>query len=92
MPVEPGYTGHTTYYMGMTANLPLLDPLRYVPVVGNPLADLLQPDLTYLVNWGYGNPAYGYSTGPANVPSMSRPSVPVARVAVPPRSSSQGAH
>jgi hypothetical protein len=23
--------------------------------------------LTYLVNWGYGNPAYGYSTGPANV-------------------------
>jgi hypothetical protein len=37
--------------------------------VGNPLADLVQPDLTYLVNWGYGNPAYGYSTGPANVPT-----------------------
>jgi hypothetical protein len=69
LPVDSTSTGHTTYYMGMTPNLPLLDPLRYIPVVGNPLADLLQPDLTYLVNWGYGNPAYGYSTGPANVPT-----------------------
>jgi hypothetical protein len=43
--------------------------VRSIPVIGNPLADLLQPDLTYLVNWGYGNPAFGYSTGPANVPT-----------------------
>jgi len=50
-----------------TANLPLLDPVRIIPLIGNPIADLLQPDLTYLVNWGYGNPAFGYSTGPANV-------------------------
>ncbi|HUH71299.1 MAG TPA: PE-PPE domain-containing protein [Mycobacterium sp.] len=57
----------TNYYMIPTANLPLLDPIRAIPVIGNPIADLLQPDLTYLVNWGYGNPAYGYSTGPANV-------------------------
>ncbi len=57
----------TTYYMIPTQNLPLLDPVRAIPYLGNPLADLLQPDLTYLVNWGYGNPAYGYSTGPANV-------------------------
>ena len=69
LPTSPGYTGHTTYYMGLTPNLPLLEPLRQVPVVGNPMADLLQPDLTYLVNWGYGNPLYGYSTGPANVPT-----------------------
>jgi PE-PPE domain len=59
----------TTYYMIPTENLPLLDPLRSVPVVGNPLADLLQPDLTYLVNLGYGDPLYGWSTGPANVPT-----------------------
>ena len=59
----------TTYYMIPTQNLPLLEPLRAIPVVGNPLADLLQPDLRYLVNWGYGNPAFGYSTGPANVPT-----------------------
>jgi PE-PPE domain/PE family len=57
----------TTYYMIPTQNLPLLEPLRAIPYIGNPLADLLQPDLTYLVNWGYGDPAYGYSTGPANV-------------------------
>jgi hypothetical protein len=57
----------TTYYMIPTQNLPLLDPVRAIPYLGNPLADLLQPDLTSLVNWGYGNPAYGYSTGPANV-------------------------
>jgi hypothetical protein len=59
----------TTYYMIPTQNLPLLDPVRAIPYLGNPLADLLQPDLTSLVNWGYGNPAFGYSTGPANVPT-----------------------
>ena len=57
----------TNYYMIPTANLPLLNPIRSIPVIGDPIADLLQPDLTYLVNWGYGNPAFGYSTGPANV-------------------------
>jgi hypothetical protein len=30
------------------------------------LADLLQPDLTALVNLGYGDPDYGWSTTPAN--------------------------
>jgi len=59
----------TTYDMIPTENLPLLDPVRSIPYIGNPLADLLQPDLRYLVNWGYGNPAHGYSTGPANVPT-----------------------
>jgi PE-PPE domain-containing protein len=57
----------TTYYMIPTDNLPLLDPLRDIPVLGNPLADLLQPDMTYLVNLGYGDPLYGWSTAPANV-------------------------
>jgi PE-PPE domain len=47
--------------------LPLLDPLRLIPGIGNPLADLLQPDLTVIVNLGYGNPNFGYSTGPADV-------------------------
>jgi hypothetical protein len=57
----------TTYYMIPTDNLPLLDPVRDIPVIGNPVADLLQPDLTYLVNLGYGDPLYGYSTSAANV-------------------------
>jgi PE-PPE domain/PE family len=70
----------TTYYMIPTQNLPLLDPLRSIPVVGNPLrsipvvgnplADLLQPDLKVLVNLGYGDPDYGWSQGPANVPTQ----------------------
>ncbi|MFY2858705.1 PE family protein, partial [Mycobacterium sp. THU-M104] len=67
LPVSPGYSGGSTYYMIPTQNLPLLDPLRAIPGIGNPLADLLQPDLRYLVNWGYGDPNYGYSTGYANV-------------------------
>ncbi|TVS89298.1 PE family protein [Mycobacterium helveticum] len=67
LPVSPGYDGGSTYYMIPTHNLPLLDPLRLIPGIGNPLADLLQPDLRYLVNWGYGDPNYGYSTGYANV-------------------------
>lgn len=69
LPASPGYTGNTSYYMITSPNLPLLEPVRAIPVIGDPIADLLQPDLTVLVNIGYGNPAYGYSTGPANVPA-----------------------
>lgn len=61
----------TNYYMitypGL--GLPLLVPLRAIPLIGNPLADLVQPTLTYLVNWGYGDPHYGYSPGYADVPT-----------------------
>ena len=68
LPTSPGYTGVTNYYMITTPNgLPLLEPLRFIPGIGNPLADLLQPDLTTIVNLGYGNPNFGYSTGPADV-------------------------
>lgn len=59
----------TTYYMIPTNQLPLLNPLRSVPFIGNPLADLIQPDMTALVNLGYGDPNYGWSTAPANVPT-----------------------
>lgn len=57
----------TNYYMIPTENLPLLTPLRALPIIGNPLADLIQPDLKALVNWGYGDPNYGFSTSPSNV-------------------------
>ncbi|HZE17735.1 MAG TPA: PE-PPE domain-containing protein, partial [Mycobacterium sp.] len=63
-----GTYGDTTYYMITTENLPLLDPLRYLPF-GNPLADLLQPDLTVLVNLGYGSIYQGYDPGPPDVPT-----------------------
>jgi hypothetical protein len=68
LPTSPGYAGVTTYSMITTPNgLPLLEPLRAIPVIGNPIADLLQPDLTTIVNLGYGNPNYGWSQGPADV-------------------------
>jgi hypothetical protein len=57
----------TTYNMIPTENLPLLTPLRLLPVIGNPLADLIQPDLKLLVNWGYGDPNFGWSTSPADI-------------------------
>ncbi|SOJ55290.1 putative PPE family protein PPE42 [Mycobacterium simulans] len=57
----------TQYYVIRTENLPLLEPLRALPVLGNPLADLVQPNLKVIVNLGYGDPAYGYSTSPPNV-------------------------
>lgn len=57
----------TNYYMIPTTDLPLLDLVRDIPLIGNPIADLLQPDLTPLVNLGYGDPDFGYSTSPANV-------------------------
>ena len=62
-------TPSTTYYMIPNPNLPLLDPVRFIPYIGNPIADLVQPVLTPIVNWGYGDPNFGWSTGPANVPT-----------------------
>ncbi len=59
----------TNYYMIPVADLPLLDPLRLIPIVGNPLADLLQPDMKVLVDLGYGSITDGWSQGPANVPT-----------------------
>ncbi|HWS94831.1 MAG TPA: PE-PPE domain-containing protein, partial [Mycobacterium sp.] len=66
---SPGYYdngGVTHYYMIPNQDLPLLEPLRAVPVVGKPLADLLQPDLRVLVNLGY-NP-----NGYADVPTSAQ--------------------
>ena len=70
LPMSPGYTGNTTYYMIPTADLPLLKPLDAIPVIGKPLVDLLQPDMKVLVNLGYGpDPTLGYSTSYADVPT-----------------------
>ena len=64
---QSGNPSMTTYNMIPTENLPLLTPLRLLPVIGNPLADLIQPDLKLLVNWGYGDPNFGWSTSPADI-------------------------
>jgi hypothetical protein len=57
----------TNYYM-IDETPPLVTLLSGIPVIGQPLADLLGPDLTVLINLGYGADNVGYST-PANVPT-----------------------
>jgi hypothetical protein len=67
LPTSPGYTGDTQYYMVMTQNLPLLQPIRDIPYVGPPLADLFQPDLRVLVDLGYAD--YGPGGNYADIPT-----------------------
>ena len=69
IPVATSGATDTSYYILPVNDLPLLDPVRGIPVAGNPLADLLQPDLKLIVNLGYDNPnpLEGWSAGPANV-------------------------
>jgi hypothetical protein len=61
----------TNYYELPVTTLPLLEPLQLIPFIGNPLADLLNPDLSVLVNLGYGNVddnyLGGWSQGDADV-------------------------
>ena len=67
LPTSPGYTGHTQYYMLMTQNLPLLQPIRNIPYAGPPIADIFQPDLRVLVDLGYSD--YGPGQSYANIPT-----------------------
>ncbi|MDP7705876.1 PE-PPE domain-containing protein [Mycobacterium sp. TY815] len=67
LPTSAGYTGNTAYSVITIPHLPLLEPLRAMPLLGNPIADLIEPDLRVLVNLGYGDVAHGYSTGPADI-------------------------
>jgi PE-PPE domain/PE family len=67
---SPGYYengGVTDYYMIPNQDLPLLAPVRAIPFVGTPLADLLQPDLRVLVNLGYNSNGYANVTAHAQV-------------------------
>ncbi|OBA73217.1 hypothetical protein A5641_06165 [Mycobacterium sp. 1554424.7] len=59
----------TQYFILQTPNLPLLEPVRAIPILGNPIADLVQPDLRVLVDIGYGSTTQGWSPDPPNVPT-----------------------
>ncbi len=48
---------------------PLVSTLGDIPVIGKPLEALLGPDLTTIINLGYGGDNLGYSDAPANVPT-----------------------
>ncbi|OBG23730.1 PE-PPE domain-containing protein [Mycobacterium sp. 852002-51057_SCH5723018] len=67
LPTSPGYTGDTHYYMLMTQNLPLLQPIRAIPFAGPPIADIFQPDLRVLVDLGY--TGFGPGADYANIPT-----------------------
>lgn len=67
LPTSPGYTGNTQYYMFLTQDLPLLQPIRDIPYAGPPIADLLQPQLRVLVDLGYAD--YGPGGNYADIPT-----------------------
>ena len=68
--IDLGTYGETTYYMIAASGLPLLEPLRVLPVIGQPLYDLLEPDTAILVNLGYGSITTGWDTqNPPDVPT-----------------------
>ena len=69
LPVTDDYTGDTQYFLIPTETLPLLQPLQFIPVIGQPLYDLFEPDTRVLVNLGYGSITDGWDQGPANVPT-----------------------
>lgn len=57
------------YFIIPTEHLPLLSPLRAIPVIGSPLAALIEPDMRVIVNLGYGSTTQGWSPDPPNVPT-----------------------
>jgi hypothetical protein len=59
----------TDYHMIEADGLPLAEPLRLIPFIGQPLYDLMEPDLKVLVNLGYGDIEHGWDQGPADVPT-----------------------
>ena len=62
LPVSATSTAQNYYFMP-TENLPLLEPVRAIPLIGNPIADLVQPVLKAIVDLGYGDAAHGYPSG-----------------------------
>lgn len=61
----------TTFHMITSDILPLLAPLKLVPILGQPLYELLEPVSRILVNLGYGNIDYGWPPGDVDVPAGS---------------------
>ncbi len=70
-PVSQGYNGATDYFLIPTQNLPLLAPLRAIPVIGPAMADEIQPDLRVLVDLGYNRADPADVATPADVSSPS---------------------
>lgn len=61
----------TTFHMISSELLPLLAPLQLVPILGQPLYELLEPVTRILVNLGYGNIEHGWPPGDVDVPTAA---------------------
>lgn len=72
----------TRYFMIPTENLPILSPLRAIPVIGHPLASLIEPNMRVIVNLGYGSIENGWSPDPPNVPTGFGVIPPVSPLAI----------
>lgn len=80
-----GYFQDTTYYLAPTAVVPLLQPIAAVPLVGMPLATMLDAPLRVLIETGYDRTINPGQPAPARylfVPNPIRALVDVA-VAIP---------
>ncbi|KZS74061.1 hypothetical protein A4G29_14495 [Mycobacterium kansasii] len=83
----PAASPTTALVMG-GSGMPIPDAAFVSNVVGTyltpnfPGVTFNAPDLKVLVNLGYGDPAYGYSTGPANVPTPFELFPPVSPITV----------
>ena len=69
IPLDTAGDSLTSYYMIPSETLPILDPLLLMPIIGQPLYDLLEPDTSILVNLGYGSITDGWNQGPADTVS-----------------------
>lgn len=67
IPLETTGDSLTSYFMVPSETLPILDPLLMTPIIGQPLYDLLEPDMSILVNLGYGSITDGWNQGPADL-------------------------
>ncbi|WP_205875868.1 PE family protein [Mycobacterium camsae] len=73
LPTSPGYAGNTQYYMFLTQDLPLLQPIRDIPYAGPVLADLVQPQLRVMVDLGYSDYGYADLPTPAGLINIPNP-------------------
>lgn len=73
LPTTLGPNGDQKYYFIKTPYLPLLAPVRAVPLIGKPLAALIEPALKVIVDLGYGDKAHGFTSAPQPMANVELP-------------------
>jgi hypothetical protein len=73
LPTTTGVNGDQKYYFIKTPYLPLLTPLRQLPLIGKPLAALVEPVLKVIVDLGYGDKAHGFESATQPMANIELP-------------------